>query len=187
MKQLNEYINEALEELYHFTFDTNLFGIIKTDTIRSSHDDGYSPKGFEYYISATRSKNANTGYPTQMWGDGSLVRIVLDSRLINSKMKIKPIDFSPAKGRAIKVNWVNKDDFDKYKDSIMMQSNVEAEDRILLNKKSIPNFHIYIKEIHICKDDISDKYYKPIKTYCDKYNIPLIEFEDKRKFNRGKH
>lgn len=186
MKGLYTYINEAMEELYHFTCSYDLVGIAKNDEFYSSKNDGHSPKGFDYYMSTTRSKNANTGYPSQIWGD-ELVRIVLDGRKINSKMKIQPLDFSPSKGRAIRVNWNNVEDFDKYKDSIMMQSNVEAEDRILLNKKSIPNFHIYIKEIHICKDDISDKYYKPIKKYCDKYNIPLIEFEDKRKFNRGKH
>lgn len=187
MKDLYTYINEALEELYHFTNDYNLVAITKSDTFEASPDDGHSPKGFDYYISATRSKNANTGYPTQMWDNEGLVRIVLDGRKINSKMKIKPLDFSPSKGRAIKANWKNKEDFDKYKADIMMQSNVEAEDRILLNKPEIKNFHTYIKEIHICKDNIDKDRYVLIKNWCNAVKVNLIEFENMREFNRGKH
>ena len=69
----------------------------------------------------------------------------------------------------------------------MMQSNVEAEDRILLNKPEIKNFHTYIKEIHICKDNIDKDRYTLIKNWCNAVKVNLIEFENMREFNRGKH
>lgn len=179
MKTLTQYITESQHELYHFTNVKDALKICSVDKWIGSYDDGGNPKGFGYFISTTRQRNALTGYPTGMLGN-DLVRFVFDTTAM-SKFKIIPYNhFRGFKLRAIKQNWEDQEAFDKYKDEVMLQTNVEAEDRILLRKEEIPNVHKYIKEIDLDDSKTTDAEYELFKEYCDKYSITLIMMDHKK-------
>ena len=179
MKPLSQYIIESQHELYHYTNVGNAINICAYDKFIASEDDGHNPKGYEYYISTTRQRNALTGYPTGMLGD-DLVRFVFDGTSLN-KFKIVPLDWGKAKGRAIKKNWpAGGEDFDKNITSIMLQTNVESEDRILLKKPEVNDIHKYIKEIHIDNTKVSPSEFHLFQTYCDLYNIRLMDMDHKQ-------
>lgn len=178
MNELKDYLLESNQELYHFTNAYNLVNMIKDDEWVTSDDS--SGKNF---ISTTRVKYAGVGYPTQLIDDTNVVRIVLNKRLLNSKFKIVSIDTLAAKGRAIKSNWKDPEVFELYKKEILKQGNVEAEDRVVVNKDSIENFHKYIKEIHINTDNIDSKYITPIESYCEKWDIVFKKYKNEQEFN----
>lgn len=168
-----------MQELYHFTNAYNLVDILKDDTWVSSNDYGK-----ELYISTTRTRNGNFGYPTGLLDDDNVVRVVFDGAKLNSKYKIKPVDKMKGKRLAIKANWPNPDDYDKYFNA--HQTNVEAEDRVFVNKETIPNVSRYIKAIHINLSNIENKYLKDIEKYCKQYNIELKKYKNYPEFNFGR-
>lgn len=182
MKSLSCYITESLQELYHFTNAGNLINIIKDDEWVSSMEENG-----EMYISTTRSKNASTGYATQLIDETNIVRIVFDGQKLNSKFKIKPVDKMRGKWQAIKANW-NKCDpevWNQNKENIMKQGNVESEDRVFVHDETIPNIHKYIKSIHINLENINSEYINPIEDYCNKYDIEFRKYKNTKKFNLG--
>lgn len=179
MKQLKDYILESMQELYHFTNAYNLVNILKDDTWIASND--YDK---ELYISTTRMRNANLGYPTELIDDTNMVRVVFDGAKLNSKYKIKPVDKMKGKWMAIKANWAEPDSFDKYFDR--HQTNVEAEDRVFVNTEKILGVCKYIKEIHINLSNIENKYLNDIIKYCRKHNIELKKYKNYSDFNLGR-
>lgn len=179
MNKLVDYINEAMVELYHFTNAYNFINIIKDDEWMASCE------GNEYFISTTRTKNATIGYPTQLIDKDNVIRIVFDGRRLNNNFKIKPVDKMRGKMWAIKSTWKNPEDFELYKKEILTQGNTESEDRVYVNRESIPNAHLYIKEVHINLDNIERKYINDIRNYCRRYGIELVEYSNTREFNRG--
>ena len=181
MKHLSEYIIESQRELYHFTHSDNLINIIKNDEWVGSSDDGIN-----FYISTTRTKNAEIGYPTQMWISKNVLRVVFNGRLFNSRYKITPIDKMGGKKMAIRANWPDPQIFDQNKDEIMKQGNVESEDRVLIKGESIKQVHKYINAIHINMENIDSDHIEIISKYCDKYGILLVKFPTTKKFNLGR-
>lgn len=179
MKALTDYILESMHELYHFTNAYNLVDIMKDDTWLSSNDHDE-----ELYVSTTRIKNANFGYPTGLLDDNNVVRVVFDGTKLNSKYKIKPVDKMHGKRLAIKANWSNPDDYDKYFNA--HQTNVEAEDRVYVNSNKITSIHKYIKSIHINLSNIDSKYIKDISEYCKKFDIELKKYKNYSEFNLGR-
>lgn len=150
-----------------------------------SLDDGDNPSGYSHYISTTRQRSALTGYPTHMIPD-DIVRVTLDERALHSRYKIVPIDFCRAKWYAVKDKWQDKDDFNKYHDDIMLQSNVEMEDRVLLNDDEIKSFHKYVVRIDLNNEAIDPSDADTIIRYCDKYDIPLNIYTNPKDFVTGR-
>lgn len=186
MINLGEYINESLEEIYHFTNTDNLLELIKDDVFLTSSDDGYNPKEYKYYISTTRVKNANIGYPTGMLND-KIVRICLNVDILKSKYKVKPVDWGHAKEIAIKKNWpAGEKDFDKNKHEILKQTNVESEERVYTNDEEIKQFSKYIKRIDVYTEWFLPVELDRIKEYCQTNGIQLVEYSDEKKFKLGK-
>jgi hypothetical protein len=181
MKQLKDYIFEAMQELYHFTNAYNLVSILKDDTWISSND--YNK---ELYVSTTRTKYGGIGYPAGMLDDTNVVRVVFDGGKLNSKFKIKPVDKMKGKWRAIKKNWAMPEAYDKHYPDVLKQENVESEDRVFVNKETIPNVSRYIKAIHINLSNIDRKYLTDIVKYCEKYGIELKQYKNFTDFNFGK-
>ena len=179
MKQLKDYILESMQELYHFTNAYNLVAIMKDDTWIASND--YDK---ELYISTTRMRNANFGYPTELIDDTNVVRVVFDGRKLNSKFKIKPVDKMKGKWMAIKANWAKPENYDKHFDA--HQTNVEAEDRVFVNAEKIFGVSKYIKAIHINLKNIDNKYLTDIIKYCKKHNIELKQYKNDKEFNIGR-
>jgi hypothetical protein len=155
-------------------------GIIKNDSWISSQDDDDT-----MYISTTRMKFGGTGYPTQLWDDKNIVRIVFDGRVLNSKFKITPVDKMKGKKMSLKSSYPDGV-FDLYKSEILKQGNVEAEDRVIVNSQEIPNVHKYIKSIHVSLDNLDNKYIQPFRDYCKKFNIELREYNTTNEFNLGR-
>lgn len=179
MKALIEYITEAMQELYHFTNAYNLVHILRDDTWVASND--YDE---ELYISTTRMRNGDFGYPTGLIDDTNVVRVVFDGAKLNSKYKIKPVDKMKAKWRAIKNNWAYPDKYDAHFDK--HQTDVEAEDRVFVNAEKISGVSKYIKAIHINLENIDNKYLTDIIKYCKKLNIELKQYKNDRDFNIGR-
>ena len=104
-KKMNKgQINEnASSVLYHFT--SNFRGIMNQNCFYFRMNDTFDykqPEGYDYYLSATRSKNDNEGfslkYSTQEYTEGhveSYARLTLNGNLINmnNKLKAEPFNF----------------------------------------------------------------------------------------------
>lgn len=162
-----------MEELYHFTDGGSLANILKTDTFTASHNDGFNPKGYDYFMSTTRMQYSGTGYPAAML-QSDICKIVLKGRTLNSRFKIVPVNFQGnVKAHAIRANWDDPKYFDDYKDERMKQPYVEAEDRVLLKQSAINDFHKYIKCIYIDTNTIKAKDADDIIQYAERYDIPV--------------
>lgn len=166
-------ILESMQELYHFTDGTSLVNILKTDTFTASHDDGYNPKGYDYFMSTTRMQYAGMGYPASMLAS-DLCKIVLKGRILNSQFKIIPVNFQGnVKVHAIRASWDDPKQFDDYKDERMRQPFVEAEDRVLLRRPAIKDFHKYIERIYIDTNTIDPREADDIIRYAEQLKIPV--------------
>ena len=172
MKSLYYYIVESSDELYHYTNVDNAIDMVTDDEFLASENDGHGRKDYRWYMSTTRQRNALTGYPTGMINN-HIVRFVLDGRALGSKFKIEPVDWGHAKHIAIKNNWPDPDKFDKNLNSIMLQTNVENEDRVYLKSEVLKDLHKYIKEIHLDDKTTTSTEQRLFKTYCDAYGITL--------------
>jgi hypothetical protein len=181
MKALSNYLLESMQELYHFTNAYNLVAILKDDTWIASND--YDK---ELYISTTRMKYGDTGYPTELMDDTNVVRVVFDGNKLNSKYKIKPVDKMRGKWMAIKANWAQPEKFDGSWWHTKKQTNVEAEDRVFINATEVKGAHKYIKAIHVNLSNIDNKYLKDIVMYCKQYNIELKQYKNDKDFNIGR-
>jgi hypothetical protein len=185
---LKTYILESLEEVYHYMGVKDFLNLIATDEFYLSDDDGYNPKGKEefHFLSTTRQRNALTGYPTGLI-DRNIVRITLDYNKLHSKFKSGPVDWGKAKGAAIKKNW-DPEDFERMKKSLMLQTNVENEERFYIKGDSINDFFWYVKRVDICKKYCSNKELEGIKfDLRDMYGgIPLKIYDPEKEFNIGK-
>lgn len=183
MKKLFFYIKESFAELYHFTNIGNLLNIIKNDEFITSADDGYTPNKYKYYISLTRMKCAFTGYPTGMIDD-KIVRIVFNGKLAN-KYKIKPVDWGKAKTFALKSMW-GETAFNAMKDDLMLQTNVEAEERVCTNDDCIKNISKYISKIETYKNYLTQQEKREIEKYCLNNNITFIIYDNEKDFKLSK-
>ena len=164
---------ESMEELYHFTDGGSLANILKTDTFTASHNDGFNPKGYDYFMSTTRMQYSGTGYPTAMLAT-DICKIVLKGHTLNSRFKIIPINFQGnVKAHAIRANWDDPKYFDDYKEERMRQPYVEAEDRVLLKQDRIKDFHRYIERIYIDTNTIKVKDADDIIRYAERHDIPV--------------
>lgn len=172
MKTLYQVL-ESMQELYHFTDGSSLASILKSDTFTASHDDGFNPKGYDYFMSTTRMQYSGTGYPTTMLAT-DLCKIVLKGRTLNSRFRIVPINFQGnTKAHAIRANWNDPKYFDDYKEERMRQPYVEAEDRVLLKQSTIKDFHKYIERIYIDTNTIGAKDADDIIQYAERLGIPV--------------
>lgn len=183
MKTIIQYINESLEELYHYTNIHNLSNICMEDCIFGSPDDGHNEESIikhcPFFISLTRTRRGDMGYPAGLI-DQQITRIVFDVDKIKSKFKIRPVDYMHGKALSIRSNWKNKEAFDKH--SIRdIQINVENEERLYMKDDQLKDLHKYIKEIHVCTDDLSNRDRIAFDNYYKIYNIP-IKFLSKKEF-----
>lgn len=187
MNSLISYINESLEVVYHYMSINDLLSVIEDDTFYVADDDGHnskSRKGYNY-LSTTRQKNALTEYPTGLISD-KIVRLTLDYDKLRAKYKAEPVDRSKAKTRAIRNSWINKDDFDRYEKDIMLQTNVENEERFYVNNYYIRDFYKYIKGVDIIINQCTKEEFNAIRRYCDFYKIRLKKYDNKRDFDLGR-
>ena len=163
MKSLKEYIFESLELVYHYMSVKNLCNLLKTNKFYLSDNDGYNPKGMEKYsfLSTTRQRNALTGYPTGLI-DPNIVRITLDYNKLHSKYKSSPVDWGKAKRLALKSTW-GEENFEKNKASLMLQTNVENEERFFSKSEILNDFFNYVKQVDLCEE------------YCTKEQIAYIQ------------
>lgn len=171
MKDLSLHINEALEELYHFTTYSSMISILLSDVLRGCDEvcsDGTDPK----FISPTRSKISATGYPHGMIDD-KIIRIVLDRKKLQSKYKISPYDYFGCKGGSSKILsmkpcWCNPDQFNLDNDTIYRNPNVEAEDRLFLNAgiMGVQDISLYIKEIQVKDGDFNREQMRELSRMC---------------------
>lgn len=183
MTSLNEYINESIQELYHFTDGKSLVEILKYDKFKTSQNDGHNPGNYTHFISTTRTQYSKIGYPSGMLND-DIVKIVLYKSKLKSNFKITPIDWGKAKLLYIKSKWSGgKEDYDKNKKELIKQTNVESEDRLLTNKEYIGDFHKYIKKIILNTQTIQPKDADDIIRYCDRYNVEVVVCENDKEFS----
>ena len=171
MKSLSLHINEALEELYHFTTYNSMISILLSDVLHGSDEicsDGTGPK----FISLTRSKISTTGYPHGMTDD-KIIRIVFDGKKLQSKYKIRPYDYFGCKGGSsktlsMKPCWRNPDQFNLDDDTTYRNPNVEAEDRLFLNAgiMGIKDISLYIKEIQVKDGDFNRDQMRELGRMC---------------------
>lgn len=183
MITLNKYINESIQELYHFTDGKSLVEILKHDEFKTSYNDGHNPSKYKYFISTTRTQYSKTGYPSGMLVD-DIVKIVLYKSKLKSNFKIIPIDWGRAKSVYIKNKWPGgKEDYDKNKKELLKQTNVESEDRLLTNKEYIKGFHKYIKKIILNTQTINPKDADNIIRYCNKYDIEVVVCVNDKEFS----
>lgn len=185
MKTLQSYITEGVSEGYHFTHAESLIKILKSDTYKCSKDDGYNPQGYDYYMSTTRSQNANTGYSTGFISDKNVVKLIIDNNKLSHTYKIIPIDMMRGKWRAIKTLYKDPKVFDQNYNELMKQVDVEAEDRILSKSSDIKNFSKYIKRIIINNDNIEPSLADDVIRYADKKNIE-VRIANSKEFKNAK-
>jgi hypothetical protein len=167
---LNEQLlNEGSSDiLYHFTYISNLFNILKknelslTSTIGSKADYNVNKNRF-YYLSTTRSKSS--GYKK---GD---VKIVLDGRKIKQNNKITPVDYWQLSK--------NRNDYDSESAYSSALTSLEQEDRIVSDKPIIENAIKYIIEIHILIDTPNTELMNIINI-CKDNNLKLYLYDNKK-------
>ncbi len=172
-KLLREWlINEAASPIvYHFTSVNRLSNILSknemflTPTISSSNEKKMSGNKF-YFLSLSRTKSITHGYGTKFTNPNS-VRIKFNGNKLNSKYKIKPIDY-----------W----QYPRTKD-FMGGIGDEMEDRLMSDKSSIPNINNYIISIDIFIDEsgIDGKIISLAKSLGVKLNF----FDNKKDFASG--
>jgi hypothetical protein len=184
MKPLYTYISESLDSVYHYMSIKQLVSLINDDTFIAAEDDGYSLKRYPHYLSTTRQRNALTGYPTGLLDD-KLVRLTLDYDKLRSKYKSGPVDWGKAKGQALKLHW-DEETYELMKQDLMLQTNVENEERFYLNSDIISDFSRYIKVISTCERWLTPAYKKAIEDYCAEYNIELRLYDTPRQFLLGR-
>jgi hypothetical protein len=168
---LNErqILNEGSSDiLYHFTYISNLFNILKknelslTSTIGSKSDYNVNKNRF-YYLSTTRSKSS--GYKK---GD---VKIVLDGRKIKQNNKITPVDYWQLSK--------NRNDYDSESAYSSALTSLEQEDRIVSDKPIIENAIKYIIEIHILIHTPNTELMNIINI-CKDNNLKLYLYDNKK-------
>jgi hypothetical protein len=164
-KELRKVLNEGASDiLYHFTNDSALYNIAKTNNFNLSAAikgdfDFTKNKNRFFYMSTTRSKSS--GYKR------GNVKIVLDGRKLKHNNKIVPVDYW---------GWGPE--------------RFEQEDRIISNKNTIENASKYILEIHILLNDSKDEEdmnlylnkMKFIKNYSDKSSLPIFFYNNEKNF-----
>jgi hypothetical protein len=163
-------ISEAASPvLYHFTRDTSLSNILKTNklfltTSVGSRSNQFSDKN--YYISFSRTKSIKHGYGTKFTRPSS-VRIKLDGNKLNQKYKTISIDY-----------W----QYPKEK-GFMGGSGDEMEDRIVSDNDVIDNANKYIESIDIFlpEDGISADIIENAK----KLGIKLYFYDNEKDFAAG--
>jgi len=182
IKEELQTINEGLSNIvYHYTYFQQLLNILKENKFHAStnigtHADFKKTQGKFYYFSMQRTKGL-TGYASH---HGNNVAIVLDGNKLNQKYKGGPIDYW--EWSTSSKDWT---DPQHYKEALLSN---ELEDRIFIDKPTIDNASIYIKEIHIyineerfgeyiSKDDINN-----IILLTKKYNIPIYFYNNYNSF-----
>jgi hypothetical protein len=173
-------LNEGLSDiLYHFTYIRNLVNILKQNEFHASTNIG-SPsdlntsRGKFFFFSATRSR----GGEGKVAGYGrSPVKIVLDGKKLNQRYKGFPVDYWQYSSK--ESDWSDKADY------INALKSKELEDRIVLDKPTIPNASDYIIEIHVSIES-GGKMYKDeldeLMSYVKKNNIPIYFYTERRYF-----
>lgn len=170
MKSLQNIL-ESFDTLYHFTNGHNVVSILKRDEFILSNTDYCNPEKYEYYMSLTRMPYAQTGYPSILW-QKDIVRLVIDAQALFSRYKRITIDTIGG----------------KFGDHITpyYTGNVEAEERLLSNKKTIKPFHKYIKRIDINTHTINAKDADDIIQYAERFDIPVEVYDNDKLFNIAK-
>lgn len=184
VKSLKEYIFESLELVYHYMSVKNLCSLLKTNKFYLSDNDGYNPKGKENYsfLSTTRQRNALTGYPTGLI-DPNIVRITLDYNKLRSKYKSSPVDWGKAKRLALKSTW-GEENFEKNKTSLMLQTNVENEERFFSKSEILDDFFNYVKQVDLCEEYCTKEQIKYIQN--NLFDIPIKIYKTEKEFKSGR-
>lgn len=169
-KILENILSEgASDVLYHYIPTAYILDMLQRNKINTVASIGIDSdyvlnrKKF-YYLSTTRSRSS--GYKK------SNAKIVLDGRKLKQKYKIIPVDYW---------NWPKSDkgDISYY---ISAMKSLEQEDRIILDKPSIPNAKDYILGIHIYVEDKIHNISKQIIDICERENIPIFIYDNKQNF-----
>ena len=128
-------IEGATDVLYHYTSTINAFNVLESGTFKLSSITGnpseemYAPPGYPYFFSTARSKVGDY----HRYAGSSAVMFVLDGQWLQSRFKVKPIDYWD---RA----WIHSSDRTR-----------EAEDRVFSKKPEISidcvtEIHVLLKE-----------------------------------------
>ena len=162
----------------------DLCNLLKTNKFFLSPNDGYNPKGKENYytLSTTRQRNAFTGYPTGLI-DPNIVRITLDYNKLHSKFKSSPIDWGKAKNQALKSTW-GEENFEKNKTSLMLQTNVENEERFFSKAEIINDFFNYVKQVDLCEEYCTKEQITYIQN--NLFDVPLKIYKTEKEFKFGR-
>lgn len=150
----------ATDILYHYTGVHAALDILQEKQFKLSSALGsveaqYAPKGYNYFLSAARSRSGGYHHYTGT----SAVMFVLDGRWINQRYPVKAIDYWAGMGRG-----------DRHK---------ETEDRIFSKESAIPTtpitaIHVLLKEANEFQSPITRKLLIAAK----QSNIPTYLYKD---------
>lgn len=187
MKNLySYYIRESLEKVYHYMSVEDLISLLKTDEFYLEENDGCNPSNLKNYnyLSTTRQRNALTGYPTGIINP-NIVRLTLDYDKLHSKYKSAPVDWSRAKRKALRSNW-DDENFETMKNSLMLQTDVEMEERFFIKQDSIPNFFKYVIQIDLCEEHCHKNQLDEVVRLLEKYpNVAFNIYKKEKDFKLG--
>lgn len=159
---INETIDESFsDKIYHFTTYENLLYIAKYNAFFLNHvgnntNDIYLNRNNEYYLSFTREKSSEVGYPAYMNGkynkllfinrkispsDSLFVRIEVDGNKLNKNFKGIPVNYHFKQNRNNLLQRVLPQE-------VMFQYR-QNEDRLISNKDKLENANNYITCIDI--------------------------------------
>jgi hypothetical protein len=136
-----EFLTETLSRIvYHYTRLPAAAKIMQTGDFQLSSDLGsieqqYSPKGYRYFLSTTRTKTG--GYHNSIGSDAVL--FVLDGNWFNQRYISKPIDY-----------WLNRDPTQSH------HKTHEAEDRVFSKTPTIPVDGVTAIHILITEDNSNE-------------------------------
>lgn len=153
---VKKVLNESLSTpAYHFTEFYRFYKMVDYDYIMLSpierdkggnKDDILSRNGrYDYYMSATRQRNSNVGYPGNIGGFD--VRLTLNSDAFNSNLHSMPINFfyNPKGKETDKQRYTNMPDRDMWK----YHHDVESEDRVYSNQRYLHDLSKWILRVDI--------------------------------------
>lgn len=189
IKQLlrENLVTEGISDItYHFNHINKTNQILKSNKINlaaafGTATDKEANKGKLFFLSTTSSRSSNVGYAASL-GKKNLVRITLNSRLLNQNYKATRIDYwnRPKDPKHPMYNPYDEPrtgkDFYRH-----VSRQDELEDRFISNKDEIKPANKYIISIEILNGNPEDIEYT--KFLCDNLNIPFFAYDNEAYFD----
>lgn len=187
---IKNIIKESITPIiYHFSKINKVINILENNNfILRLALEGNKPinKNKFFFLSTTRIKNSNIGFPATMAKYDSLVRLELNGQKLNNNYKSIPVSYwNPSRD-------INDPEYkhytnNKYSKEFYQNFNKhdENEDRIIHDKKYIPNANKYITKIDVFVNevDINNQELQYLKFLADQLNIPIYFYDDLKYFD----